>query len=56
MISREPTLERLAIAEQLVAEPFGLDEITSHDLGRHSGPHQEWMTPICTFNTPAPKA
>src|SRR5450830_1965221 len=26
MISREPTLERLAIARQLLLEPFGLDE------------------------------
>ncbi|MFO1288795.1 MAG: DNA gyrase modulator, partial [Rubrivivax sp.] len=26
MISREPTLERLAIAEQLMLAPFGLDE------------------------------
>ena len=26
MISREPTLERLAIAQQLLIEPFGLDE------------------------------
>ncbi|MDD0813050.1 metalloprotease TldD [Curvibacter sp. HBC28] len=26
MISREPTLERLAIAKQLLLEPFGLDE------------------------------
>ncbi len=26
MISREPTLERLAIAQQLLLEPFGLDE------------------------------
>ena len=26
MISREPTLERLAIAQQLLIDPFGLDE------------------------------
>src|SRR5436853_3484914 len=26
MISREPTLERLAIAQRLLLEPFGLDE------------------------------
>ena len=26
MISREPTLERLAIAQQLLLEPYGLDE------------------------------
>jgi len=26
MISREPTLERLAVARQLLLEPFGLDE------------------------------
>jgi TldD protein len=26
MISRDPTLERLAIARQLLLEPFGLDE------------------------------
>src|SRR3954467_15074671 len=26
MISREPTLERLATAQQLLLEPFGLDE------------------------------
>ena len=26
MISREPTIERLAIAQQLLIEPFGLDE------------------------------
>ncbi len=26
MISREPTLERLAIARRLLLEPFGLDE------------------------------
>ncbi len=31
MISREPTLERLAIARQLLLEPFGLDE---SDLSR----------------------
>ena len=31
MISREPTLERLAIARQLLLEPFGLDET---DLAR----------------------
>ena len=31
MISREPTLERLAIAKSLLLTPFGLDE--SH-LGR----------------------
>ena len=28
MISREPTLERLAIAQQLMLEPFGLSEAT----------------------------
>jgi TldD protein len=28
MISREPTLERLAIAQALLLEPFGLDEAT----------------------------
>jgi hypothetical protein len=28
MISREPTLERLAIAQALMLEPFGLDEAT----------------------------
>ena len=28
MISREPTLERLAIARQLLLEPFGLTEVT----------------------------
>ena len=26
MISREPTLERLATAQRLLLEPFGLDE------------------------------
>ncbi|MEP7141174.1 MAG: peptidase U62, partial [Caldimonas sp.] len=26
MISREPTIERLAIARALLLEPFGLDE------------------------------
>ena len=26
MISREPTIERLAIAKTLLLEPFGLDE------------------------------
>ena len=26
MISREPTLERLAIAQALMLEPFGLDD------------------------------
>ena len=26
MISREPTIERLAIARSLLLEPFGLDE------------------------------
>ena len=26
MISREPTLERLAVAERVLLEPFGLDE------------------------------
>ena len=26
MISREPTIERLAIAKSLLLEPFGLDE------------------------------
>ena len=26
MISREPTIERLATAQQLLLEPFGLDE------------------------------
>ena len=26
MISREPTIERLAIAQRLLLEPFGLDE------------------------------
>ncbi len=31
MISREPTLERLAIARQQILEPFGLDET---DLAR----------------------
>ena len=28
MISREPTLERLATAQQLMLEPFGLNEAT----------------------------
>ncbi|MFN5156739.1 MAG: metalloprotease TldD, partial [Betaproteobacteria bacterium] len=28
MISREPTLERLSVAQQLMLEPFGLTEAT----------------------------
>jgi TldD protein len=28
MISREPTIERLAIARSLLLEPFGLSEVT----------------------------
>ena len=37
MISREPTIERLAIARSLLLEPFGLTEPCS---GRHCG-HRE---------------
>jgi hypothetical protein len=35
MISREPTIERLATARQLLLEPFGLDEPTWRCAGRN---------------------
>ncbi|MBA3625426.1 MAG: metalloprotease TldD [Methylibium sp.] len=40
MISREPTIERLAIARQLLLEPFGLDEAKLADALRVIGEHR----------------
>ncbi|MBA3591438.1 metalloprotease TldD [Methylibium sp.] len=40
MISREPTIERLAIARRLLLEPFGLDEAKLADALRVIGEHR----------------
>ncbi len=40
MISREPTLERLAIAQQLMLDPFGLSEATLQKALALIGEHQ----------------
>ncbi len=40
MISREPTIERLAIARSLLLEPFGLDETTLREALDEIGSHR----------------
>ncbi|MGV8825766.1 PmbA/TldA family metallopeptidase, partial [Methylibium petroleiphilum] len=40
MISREPTLERLAVARQVLLEPFGLDEAKLANALRVIGEHR----------------
>ena len=40
MISREPTLERLAVAQTLLLEPFGLDEVKLAQALRTIGEHR----------------
>ncbi|WP_428416146.1 metalloprotease TldD [Methylibium sp.] len=40
MISREPTLERLAVARQVLLEPFGLDEAKLANALRMIGEHR----------------
>ncbi len=55
MISREPTLERLATAQRYLLEPFGLDESHLRRALAEITTHRATM-PTCTFSTPAPKA
>ena len=40
MISREPTIERLATARSLLLEPFGLDETHLHQVLAHISEHR----------------
>jgi TldD protein len=40
MISREPTIERLALARRLLLDPFGLDESKLHDALAAIGTHR----------------
>ena len=56
MISREPTIERLAIARSLLLEPFGLDE--AHLAARAGDDRRRTAstTPTCTSSTRAAKA
>jgi hypothetical protein len=54
MISREPTIERLATAQSLLLAPFGLNE--SHLSARAGGdPPTRSTTPTCISSTPAPR-
>ena len=46
MISREPTLERLAIARSLLLEPFGLDESALARALRTIGEHRIERAPF----------
>ena len=55
MISREPTIERLAIARSLLLEPFGLDEASWQARWRRSR-RTGSTTPTSTSSTRAAKA
>ena len=56
MISREPTIERLAIARALLLEPFGLTEATLAQRAGDDRRRTASTTPTCTSSTRAAKA